>query len=633
MALRLLISLHLLLFAGTSYAADDALRLPDMTVQTQTELRTADSRLDNTVARGRELAELLNQAAGVRVRSSGGLGAYSEASLRGSSARQVQILFDGVPLELAGGQAINLALFPAAIVEYADVYRGGTPLGIASGAAGAINLRPVDSNLTRRRLDTHYGSFASWRTSALGSGPKGLLSLGFESSDNDFPIRNPFKPFDPEDPQRQAKEPRQHAAVDQYFGLWRKNWSLPRHDLKALLYGFSQQQQLPDRVNSSAPQTRLNSDLVLADLSLLAEEQSQFSLQLQQHRQHFADPGSRIGLGRQDQVMQSRRIGFRYLAQQDTIAWQLRAIWQDYNSRNALASEPDNLRAGRYLIGADGLWKLQVNNWIVDARLQLDYFDESSSSRNTTPIDAEWMIQPQLNWRRQQSSSCQLGGQLGLREHPAGFVERFGDRGYVRGNPQLRSERLLATDLGVNCQSEIGHIRGSVFAQDLRDAISFVYDARGAGRAQNTQRARIYGVELESTLEFGQKTHLSISGTWLETEDRSQVRGSRGRQLPGRARWQAFARLQHQIASHPRCLLFHEFEFAASQYYDSSNLLKAPTTRLHHSGISLQLKSLMLALEARNWLDQTHAQFNGFPRPGRSWQLSLHLDFDPGEAS
>src|SRR3546814_2354787 len=66
------------------------------------------------------------------------------------------------------------------------------------------------------------------------------------------------------------------------------------------------------------------------------------------------------------------------------------------------------------------------------------------------------------------------------------------------------------------------------FGQDLRDAISPTYNAQGIGRSVNTDRGLIYGAELESAGAFG-SWGWQLDGTWQHTEDRSEVRATRGK--------------------------------------------------------------------------------------------------------
>ena len=53
-----------------------------------------------------DLAEVLQNEAGVQVRQAGGLGSFSTVSLRGSSSDQVMVFMDGVLLNDASGAGL-----------------------------------------------------------------------------------------------------------------------------------------------------------------------------------------------------------------------------------------------------------------------------------------------------------------------------------------------------------------------------------------------------------------------------------------------------------------------------------------------------------------------------------------------
>src|SRR6266566_8522413 len=87
------------------------------------------------------LAEALADTVGVQVRRFGGLGDFSTVSIRGSSAGQVQVYLDGVPLARASNEVVNLADLPLDAVERVEVYRGTTPLAFAqAGSGGIVNV-------------------------------------------------------------------------------------------------------------------------------------------------------------------------------------------------------------------------------------------------------------------------------------------------------------------------------------------------------------------------------------------------------------------------------------------------------------------------------------------------------------
>ena len=68
------------------------------------------------------LADLLSSAVGVQVKRYGGLGSFSTVSIRGSTAEQVVVYLDGVPLNQAiGGGADVGRIVVGVLVEQQDL--------------------------------------------------------------------------------------------------------------------------------------------------------------------------------------------------------------------------------------------------------------------------------------------------------------------------------------------------------------------------------------------------------------------------------------------------------------------------------------------------------------------------------
>ena len=80
---------------------------------------------------GADLGEILERTVGVQVRNFGGLGDLSTISIRGSTAEQVEIFLDGIPLNRALGGGVDLSTLPLGNVERVEVYRGTAPAGLA----------------------------------------------------------------------------------------------------------------------------------------------------------------------------------------------------------------------------------------------------------------------------------------------------------------------------------------------------------------------------------------------------------------------------------------------------------------------------------------------------------------------
>jgi outer membrane cobalamin receptor len=93
---------------------------------------------------GGGVAEHLARSVGVQVRRSGSHGDFASVLIRGSSANQVGIFLDGIPLALGRGGLFDLSLLPLLSIARIDVFRGYLPAEFGSeGIGGAITWCPV----------------------------------------------------------------------------------------------------------------------------------------------------------------------------------------------------------------------------------------------------------------------------------------------------------------------------------------------------------------------------------------------------------------------------------------------------------------------------------------------------------
>ncbi|WP_428310977.1 TonB-dependent receptor plug domain-containing protein [Hydrocarboniphaga sp.] len=561
-----------------------------------------------------DLAELLASLPGVQVRSSGGLGSYSEASLRGSSGRQVRVLLDGLPLDTGGGEASSLSLISPLLLDEVDVYKGRVPVGLGSGLAGTINLR------SRRELAAPVvgaatiGSYGQRQLDVAGQLSDSLqLALGGQAADNDFRYVNPYKPFDPNDPDRTAKEERQNAATRQYYGLLRY-----RGPIEVTAHVVDDMQQLPTRLNADDSDAELDTRSYALSLASPEDAAWQSALSHRYTRETFRDPDSQVGLGAQGTVSDTQRtlasLGRRFDKLQDTLSVE----HTEYSAEDQYGNLPTR-SARRSSIG-NGIAYQSGEAFKYNASLQAGWSRDDAGGEH----DAHWQFEPAVG-ANQRFGACTAAANLGHRQRLPTFFERYGDRGLFRGNPALDPESANYADLGARCVpgNRFQRLELTLFGQDLHDAISPTYNAQGVGRSVNTDRALIYGVELDSAgaaLGFGWQ----LGGTWQHTEDRSDVRATRGQQLPGRFETQLNARIERSW----RQIIFHyAYRLEAGAYYDSANLLKSPELQRHDVGARGAIGTLGWSLQALNLGDDRVEQFNGYPAPGRRVLLSLSFPY------
>lgn len=564
-----------------------------------------------------DLAGLLASLPGVQIRSSGGLGSYSEASLRGSSGRQVRILLDGLPLDVGGGEATSLSLVSPLLLEQVDVYQGRVPVQLGSGAAGSINLRsrrtlpePLVGTLASGSLGEQQIGFGA----QLGAATQ--LLAGHQEADNDFLFRNAFKPFDPDDPDRRARERRHNAGTRQTYGLLKFNGPL-----LFSLHGVRDEQELPTRLNRPTTQTALQTRSLGAAIATPEDADWIMSLSHRLTREHYLDPASELGLGSaQDLEQRTSATQLELGRQWGAVFDQLRVAYQDFGASDA-ADDAAALSARRLEIG-NGVETSWGERWIWEGSLHTAWAQDDFARAQ----DEEWRVEPALGLSRQ-FGTCLMATNLGHRKRLPTFFERYGDRGLFRGNPSLAPEQATYADVGTRCAASGGWKHASVvaFGQQLRDAISPTYTAQGVGRSVNTGAAEIFGLEL--SIGGDQPSwRWALSGTWQHSEDRSDIRATRGKALPGRFENQLNAHLERTWLG----LRFaYDFRFESGQFYDSASLLPAEAMRRHDLSVRGAVRRLGWSIQWINIGNDNFEQFNGFPTPGERVRFSVTWPASP----
>ena len=93
---------------------------------------------DRTPRAAESVPQLLSEQAGVIVTRLGGMGSTATISLRGSTANQVLVYVDGVPLNTATGGGVDLGAIPIGDVERIEIYRGMSPIAFGASAIGGV---------------------------------------------------------------------------------------------------------------------------------------------------------------------------------------------------------------------------------------------------------------------------------------------------------------------------------------------------------------------------------------------------------------------------------------------------------------------------------------------------------------
>lgn len=138
------------------------------------------------------LGDVINKAAGVRIRESGGVGSDMQVTLDGYTGRYVKVFIDGVPQEGVGA-SFSLNNIPINFAERIEVYKGVVPVEFGTDAIGGV-INIVTKQDVRKwyaEASYSYGSFNTHRSYAnfdntWKNGFKVELSAFQNYSDNNY---------------------------------------------------------------------------------------------------------------------------------------------------------------------------------------------------------------------------------------------------------------------------------------------------------------------------------------------------------------------------------------------------------------------------------------------------------------
>jgi iron complex outermembrane receptor protein len=629
------------------------------------------------------LPEVLNRVPSTTVRSLGGLGQFAAVSIRGSSAQQVRVSLDGVPLDGASTASLDLASMPLDGLGRVEVHRGFIPIEYGGAAiGGVINLVgegvATDNEL---RVWSGVGSFGSREAGtslALPLGERHSLRarVGYGSSQGSFSFFDDGNtPAVPDDDALVVRKNNDYERLNSSL-RWdarrgRVRWSLQQ-------IGGVREQGVPGVGAAQATASRLST---LDTRTLAKIERRSFwapggtlgwLASMGWSQRSFADPGGEVGLGIDDQRTRASDV---YLSPRMRLpAWKgafikltadARGEWVDVEeAADATSTRSGDSQRRRASMGAG----VELEQFLAERRVQLvlglrtdalvNRFavapgegEADESGEDSTGLG----FTPRLGIRARLVEGLSLRMSAGRYFRPPTLMELFGDQGYVLGREDLVPETGANFDLGFVLDREVGP-RGktwglmaqvAAYGSFTDDLISWV-QAGPVVRPTNIEGARVVG--LESGAQFQAPERLVIvqaNYTFADAVNLSEVSSQNGQPLPGRPRHQAFVRLsvgkRFGYREHWEPRAFYGIDYSASSYLDPSGRLSLPPRHFHHVGVEAHvLEGIDLAFEVRNLLDQRQVSwqppiageapvptaivdFIGYPLPGRSLWASLRV--------
>lgn len=593
--------------------------------------------VDDRLAPSADVATAVQRAPGVHVQRLGGLGDWSSVSIRGGTVRQVEVFLDGLPLNPEGGGAANLSELPLWAFERVEVTRGLAPLSLDTAAmGGAVQL------VTRRGGAGGFagtlsgGSWGTVRAQALSEGPLGegprlFLAVDGLATEGNAPW------FDDGGtrglPDDDVFRTRRNNDTAQGSGVVRlrsgddgRGWSVTHlflgRDEGVPGTTFSPLSDVRYRVQRHLPALEGHGTVGALHLSGRV-----FGV----HRDEVLDDVSgELGAAGERRTL-TQSLGVR--VQGDVAPTAALGLSTMASGRRDFLDGAGVRTVGR--AGVEGSWSARS--------LQL------SATGRLLGADGELWAMPRAGLRVG-SASVALRAGAGRGVRIPDLTERYGDRGVLVGNPDLRAEEAWTADGSIllshlPADGPTARVELGGFLTDSRDRIVWARNAQGLARPDNVARASLRGLEGSTSVGVG-PLDLSTSASWTVARDLRDDPAYAGNQLPGVPGLE----LWHRTAVVPEVGgvelgLSHELSFTAGTFDDPTNFYRQAPRALQAATGWVRRGPWRLGVDVRNLTDRLVEQvprdplvddgqlapqpledFAGLPLVGRTVLVSLGLD-------
>lgn len=600
----------------------------------------------------RSLGDVVRESPGAQVISSGGVGAFTSLSLRGAAGEETLVLLDEIPLTTPDGGAFDLSMFPAELFQQVNVFRGGAPVWLGSGAVGGVLQlvpRRADSNGLHAALSA--GSFGTYQLNAgsevsLANGITSHSQLLMRGTQGDYPyVDDRGTRFDSSDDRTFKLK---NADYTDSSGFQDVSIPVGRGTLHLLAMGLRRGGGFPGPAAQPTPKIRRESTraIAAAAYSIEGDDDGAFARKLQLvasgsfGAERFSDHYGQLGTSRRtDSDNRSFRAFVRSAGSLALTRWLESSVVGSYAYDAYLPFDgfafPQPSRSARHT--AAGAVELAAHGFLGPVRYELrpsariEWSDTQlagiHSFSGSYPSDKHVLvptarvgavIEPMHGLAI--SASYATGTRL-----PAIF-ELFGDGGLVLPSLALRPVKSTSYDGGVTAKGRHKSYAGSAelrgFWQERRHSIAMYRTAQFQVGHENLSSVHQYGTEGRLSGELIDWVHLSGSATWLHTED------ALGNRLPFRPRLLAYARPELRIPLHG---WVQELSFASElwhrgfAFYDTANLAYTSACTKLGFGAALAMFERRVRFSARmdDALDARCTDLVGYPLQGRSVFFTL----------
>lgn len=606
-----------------------------------------------------DLSSVLSQSIGVHVRQYGGLGSFATVSIRGSSAKQVDVYLDGVPLNDAYSGIANLGDLPLDGIGRVEVFRGSTPPYLGSSSiGGAINLVTDPSRgyarhspLSHLEANQSFGSFGTSRLAVSFwsdlSYAKLFVHAGRLKSEGDFEYVDTVTPFNAQD---DSVTVRRNNYFESYNVVGRLIVDIPVVGEGAVSYnGLSREGGVAGlgSFQSLTARAERRSHLINAQVAPAfwsGQLQTFLRANYSTANEKFHDLGREITLTSQDSDNTFETHGGRARVrwQPMRLPFALEASYETLDERflpRMVAPQPSagpernrstqiTTVAGDIYLSKVGLVLSATGRFLEQ---QTEFYDPPRFP--WLPPTPQGVLKrqaqtPQVGFRWMPTGFLTLKGNWGRSFRQPTMLELFGNTGSVTGSADLAPEEGTNRDIGAVLSPGDWGTLSDVFVEvvyldnEIDNLILFFPNSQYTSRPTNIGAARIQGWELSLSTLWWHTLRLAGNYTRLDSRDTGPIPYYNGNWLPGRPRDDLALFLDFTPG---RWSVGYELHWLGKNYLKPANFEIVPDRKIHNviGKITFFSGHASLSAEARNIADNQISDVGGFPLPGRSFYVTL----------
>lgn len=570
----------------------------------------------------------------------------SDFAVRGTAPEQNPVFFGDLPIDPLYSGTTDLALLGERLPLRARLRFGASaPLASTLPIGGSLTLLP-EFGVSPLAVSAQAGAFGQRGMSVIAGKTTERLRVvaAFDglTSDNDYAFTNdggsPLSGMAPQRARRRNAQARRGTAL---LGLDGMTEAGTRLGGAILLSGLERGVPGPGFAQSRSADTGnvLGAAMFRARGSARnIDWHSSFGLLVNQAR--FTDTEAEVT----PVPMKTRTLGVRLLSAfgaelpigETVAAAPGIALTHDYLRRREAAFRDESIRGGTLGLTESQLnasiaapWRPVVASGVLEVRPEVRTLvtlgnDVSAPPLPTARLGAAWHYGALL-----------LFGSTGLAARAPSLLERFGDGGLTTPSPDLRPERALINELGVELRRRFAdwrvRARLAAFAGLQWQLIRFVRTAQFQATALNIEQGHRIGAD--ATIEAYLSRYLRLEGAIaaLRSVD------DRGFQLPGTPplRVDAHAELGWLPGQTPQTLaaantftgsVFAHSEYVHSAFADRSGLVALPSRAPVALGLRLGYgPTTSLEMRVDDLGDVGGQDLLGFPLPGRRWEARISI--------